>query len=112
MFLDPNSGDHSWVDGGGAAITAKYTPGTPEIIYSWSAAGDLNIIPNTDNTGNIGTGAKRWKLVRAVTVTTGDLNLESEDKTAAWTVKEEPDFIRLINRNTGKQYRIAMIEIK
>jgi hypothetical protein len=39
--------------------------------------GSGNIVPPTDNTGSIGTASKRWALVRAQTVTQGDLVYEN-----------------------------------
>ena len=36
-----------------------------------------NVVPPSDNTGSIGTASKRWALVRAVTITPGDLVFEN-----------------------------------
>lgn len=36
-----------------------------------------NILPPSDNTGNIGIDTRRWALVRAATVTPGDLVFEN-----------------------------------
>lgn len=67
--------------------------------------------PLSDNAGNIGTGSKRWASVRAVQVTTGDLNMESDDGLAKWTLIEEPERITAVNRNTGKRYELMLKEI-
>lgn len=79
-------------------------------IQAVVTSGAIN--PAADNNGvTIGTAARRWTLVRAVTVTTGDLNLQSEDGLSNWTLKEEPDAVALINRNTGRRYYIVLDEI-
>jgi len=41
-----------------------------------AGAADINVVPVADGNGNIGTAAKRWKLVRAVTITSGDLGFD------------------------------------
>jgi len=38
---------------------------------------DGDIVPPGDDVGNVGTASKRWKLVRAVTITSGDLTFEN-----------------------------------
>lgn len=41
---------------------------------------DIDLVPMTDNTGRIGTESQRWSLVRAVTVTQGDIGFGPEDQ--------------------------------
>ena len=65
-------------------------------------------IPAADNQGSVGTNGNRWALIRGTVVTSGDLNLENDDGSAAWTIREMPDFLLAINRNTGKKFRIAL----
>ncbi len=74
--------------------------------------GDFDFTPLTDNTGDVGTAALRWKLVRAVTITSGDLQLESNpgEPEAKWTLREAPDKILAINRRTGKRYQLVLQE--
>lgn len=71
-----------------------------------TAAGD--ILPAVDATRTVGNASFRFSLVRAVTITSGDINLESDDKKSSWTIREMPDHILLINRKTGKKFRMAM----
>ena len=70
-----------------------------------------DVLPFADASGNVGTAAKRWSLVRAVTVTQGDLELESEDGTAKWTIREDVGRILAIDRVTGKRYKLLMEEV-
>lgn len=70
----------------------------------------ITLLPNADNSLNLGSEARRWALVRATTVTTGDLNLRSED--SDWTIMEQPETIHAINRKTGKRYELMLREIQ
>ncbi len=67
-----------------------------------------NLIPPADAAGQIGTNAKRWNVVRAVTVTSGDIEMQSESGDAHWTLKEAPDAIYAVNHVTGGRWRLAM----
>lgn len=66
-----------------------------------------NMLPTVDNTYNFGSPSFRWALVRATVVTTGDLNMQSDDGTASWTLIEKPDRLVAINRITGKKYKFV-----
>jgi len=99
----------SWGAGGASAPDCRVRrTAANTITFDGSATNVINLVPNADNNGSVGTGALRWTLVRAVTVTSGDLNLESDDSSAAWTIREMPDFLLAINRNTGKKFKIAL----
>jgi hypothetical protein len=94
--------------------------GTPQVQIDDALGGGVHVIPATDNTGKLGTRSvadfgtdavsKRWQEVNAVVVNTGDLNLIDEKKNAHWTIVEEHDRILVINRKTGKRYRMALEE--
>ena len=76
--------------------------------------GDFNWLPATDNTGKVGTGAKRFAEVHAVSVTTGDLEMKSpgdDGATAHWKLREERERIVAVNVLTGKRYALALTEI-
>ena len=55
---------------------ARTSPQTLTIDDNNAGAADINVVPVADGNGNIGTAAKRWKLVRAVTITSGDLGFD------------------------------------
>lgn len=63
-----------------------------------------SILPNPDNTYDLGSPAKRW-----ANVYTGDLHLANDR--GNWTVIEESDFLSLRNNKTGKRFKIMMEEI-
>ncbi|MGH7260549.1 MAG: hypothetical protein ACREI9_07680, partial [Nitrospiraceae bacterium] len=79
--------------------------------------GNNTFTPSVDNTGSVGTAALRFTLVRAVTITAGDLMLEDPESGASWVVREakergeDVDTLYAINRRTGKKYRIALLEV-
>lgn len=50
-------------------------------VAGWDASGHFT--PTTDNTYNNGDASHRWKLVRGVTITSGDLQFENR-----WTITE------------------------
>jgi len=70
----------------------------------------VDVIPKDDNKYNMGDDTHRWALVRAVTVTSGDLNLKSDK--GDWTIKEDGDKLIAVNNRTGKKYRILLEEVK
>lgn len=51
------------------------------VVADWDASG--NFLPHADNTYNNGDATHRWKLVRGVTITPGDLRLAN-----GWTITE------------------------
>lgn len=63
-----------------------------------------NLVPDADNTRNLGSAALRW-----ANVYTGDLHLANER--GDWTVIEEEEYLSLRNNNTGKVYRLVMEEV-
>lgn len=64
------------------------------------------LIPTADNSFDIGSSSRRLANLYAVTTTTGDLNLKSEQ--GDWTVIEQADFVKLRNNRTGKSFKILM----
>ena len=67
-------------------------------------------VPLVDGTGSIGDNPNRWALVRAVTITSGDLHLQDEERGAHWILREEPDGILAINEVTKKVHRLSMTD--
>jgi hypothetical protein len=113
-------GDITMGAGGASAPDLRLSrTGAREWSFDDNAGGaaDIDVVPRVDNTNNLGTAAKRWKLIRGVTITSGDLELEDEKSGAAWTIREAKmageDIHRLyaIDRVTGKKYRVLMEEV-
>ena len=59
----------------------------------------------------LGNDTFKWLSVRAITVTTGDLELRDDKRKAHWTIREEADSVSFINRKTGKKYRAVLEEV-
>lgn len=61
------------------------------------------ILPINDNEGSIGTAGKRWALVRAATVTPGDI-IFSDKKTGEelWKIHEDADCLYIQDYRTKK----------
>ncbi len=74
--------------------------------------GDFDLVPGTDNTGEIGTDALRWNRVRANNVVTGDLDLKDDAKGAHWKIIEEVDSITVVNVKTGKRFKMNLTPIE
>ena len=89
------------VDDGGAAADLTFTVDGDIILGP--AGGD--VLPDGDNTRNLGSGAKRW-----ANVYTGDLHLKNDR--GDWTIVEEEDFLCVINNKTGKKYKMGLIPME
>lgn len=74
------------------------------------STGEWNLLPAVDNTGQIGSNGLRFRLLRAVTITSGDIEMLDEERGAHWTLREMPDGILALNHITKKSYRLAMVE--
>ena len=71
-----------------------------------------NLFPSSDNSYDIGSGAKRW-----ANIYTTDLHLSNEGKSNVvdgtwgdWTLQEGEHKIYMINNRTGKKYSLKMEE--
>ena len=66
---------------------------------------DGNILPNADNTRNLGSASKRW-----ANIYTGDLHLRNDK--GDWTIVEESDMLIVRNNLTGKNYKMMLEPIE
>jgi hypothetical protein len=74
--------------------------------------GNDDFVPDTTGQGEIGTPTFKFLAVNALTVTSGDHNFVHSERGVAWTVTEFEDGLCLVNRKTGKWYKIGMAEIE
>jgi len=72
-----------------------------------------NLVPNSNNTFNLGSPTVRWAEVY-----TNDLNLSNEgsknDVDGTWgsyTIQEGKDFLFLLNKRNGKKYKFNLTEV-
>ena len=96
----------NWTDTAqGAYIRFETTPnGSTSRAERMRITGAGDIIPPSDISGNIGTPTKRWALVRAKTITPGDLTFEN-----GYRVTEEKEQPGLVFLNQ-KGERIAALD--
>jgi hypothetical protein len=81
----------------------------PAFIRFGDTTGALQIIPALDNTVEIGTDVRRFQRVRAVTITSGDIELKNNN--AHWILTEEKDRLIAINKITNKRYELVLREV-
>ena len=74
-----------------------------------------NILPDADNTRNLGAVGTRW-----ANIYTGDLHLSNETKaegnavdgtTGNWTIQEGAEDLFIINNKSGKKYKFSLTEV-
>ncbi len=81
MQIYGNTSEGVWVTAADSSGEILFATGGTTARTKIDANGDY--IPLTDNTQNVGVPAKRFSLVRAVTITSGDLAFEN-----GWTITE------------------------
>ena len=101
----------SWTAIMGGITRLTFSTGVGQPIVGGTGANPLAFVPSVDATGSIGTAALRWGLIRGQTITSGDIELLSEDGEAHWCLREEHHRIVAHNHKTGKTYAFAMEEI-
>ena len=93
-------------DGSNAAAFTVDSGGDVTIVPSGGEAIiQGNLIPNNDNSRNLGSASKRW-----ANVYTGDLHLKNDR--GDWTILEEEDYLCVINNKTGKKYKMNLIPLE
>jgi hypothetical protein len=70
---------------------------------------DIDFVPATTNTGDIGTATYKWANVYATNVYAGELNLFSD--VGHWVLQEAEDCIYAVNKLTGKRYQLVLQEV-
>lgn len=68
-----------------------------------------DMVPNFNNSHDIGTAANRLKALYANDVYTGDLHLKNEH--GDWTMIEAEEYLTIRNNKTGKTFRLLMEEV-
>lgn len=66
--------------------------------------GDITILPSADNQGQIGSDAYRFNLVRAQTVSSGDLQFDN-----GWRLTEDDDYGVCLISPEDKKYRMVKV---
>ena len=123
--------EHS-VYGGGVRFKSNNTYGTVEIInYNGTASASIynstggwhwtgnwqthgSVSPWSDNTYNLGSSSKRWANVYSADLQLSNIGTggnEVDGTEGSWTLQEAEDTVYMINRISGKRYKIKMEEV-
>jgi len=65
-----------------------------------------SLFPTANIQFDLGSTTSKFKHIYTENITTGDLNLKSNE--GDWTVIEQANFIKLRNNNTGQEFSITM----
>ena len=96
------------------ATSIKHTDGNVK-VQATSTGADVtgNLLPEADNTRDLGSSSKRW-----ANLYTGDLNLSNEGSSnkvdgtsGSWTIQEGNSDLFLINNLSGKKYKFNLTEV-
>ena len=75
---------------------------------------ESDVIPAADNTDDLGSSAKRWANVYTADAHFNNIGTggnEVDGTEGHWTMQEGADSMYLINRLTGKKFKIALTEV-
>ena len=70
--------------------------------------------PETDNTSDLGSTSKRWRNIYSADLQLSNVGTggnEVDGTEGKWTLQEAEDTVYMINRITGKRYKIKMEEV-
>ena len=73
-----------------------------------------NVLPNTDNTHNLGSATTRWANIYTADLQMNNVGTGGNDVDGSeghWTMQEGADDLFLINRLTGKKYKLNLTEV-
>ena len=70
--------------------------------------------PEADNTSDLGSSSKRWRNIYSADLQLSNVGTggnEVDGTEGKWTLQEAEDTVYMINRITGKRYKIKMEEV-
>mgnify|MGYP003312548804 FL=1 len=99
------------IDGGLSFQTGTAANGAPTEVFQITSGA---VLPGSDDSKDLGSSAKRWANVYTAdahfnNVGTGGNEVDGTE--GHWTMQEGADSMYLINRITGKKFKIAMTEV-
>ena len=77
--------------------------------------GGNNVLPGGDNEDDLGAADTRWRNIFTADMHFSNMGTEGNDvdgSTGNWTLQEGENDIYMINNNTGKKYKIGLIEVE
>ena len=76
--------------------------------------GDGHTLPGVDNTSDLGSSSKRWRNIYSADLQLSNVGTggnEVDGTEGKWTLQEAENTVYMINRITGKRYKIKMEEV-
>ena len=76
--------------------------------------GDGHTLPGVDNTSDLGSSSKRWANIYSADLQLSNIGTggnEVDGTEGKWKLQEAKDAVYMINRITGKRYKIKMEEV-
>jgi len=101
-------------EGGSSGTITMGSAADDNVVFA--ADVNSNIIPNTDNTYDLGSTSQQWR-----NIFTGDLHLSNMTKDVGnevdgtkgdWTIQEGENDLYILNRLNGKKYKFKLEEIQ
>ena len=77
--------------------------------------GGNNVLPGGDNEDDLGAADTRWRNIFTADMHFSNMGTDGNDvdgSTGNWTLQEGENDIYMINNNTGKKYKIGLIEVE
>ena len=71
-------------------------------------------LPGADNTSDLGSSSKRWRNIYSADLQLSNVGTggnEVDGTEGKWTLQEAEDTVYMINRITGKRYKVKMEEV-
>ena len=87
---------------------------TPEGSERLRIDSNGHTLPGADNTSDLGSSSKRWRNIYSADLQLSNVGTggnEVDGTEGKWTLQEAEDTVYMINRITGKRYKIKMEEV-
>ena len=120
-FVAEISNTGTGADNNGVLFTTTNTASST-ILFAASSGGnerfritgDGHTLPGVDNTSDLGSSSKRWANIYSADLQLSNIGTggnEVDGTEGKWTLQEAKDAVYMINRITGKRYKIKMEEV-
>jgi hypothetical protein len=63
------------------------------------------------HTGTVGTSGVPYGNMWSAAFNVGDITMHDPNRNAKWLLREQPDYILLVNQSTGQKYKMAMVPL-
>ena len=98
----------------GATITHQGHAQFAGVCTATSFVSNGHTLPGADNTSDLGSSSKRWRNIYSADLQLSNVGTggnEVDGTEGKWTLQEAEDTVYMINRITGKRYKVKMEEV-